>query len=189
MTSARAGVPGARRRAAPHQTDGGPDGRRPRPLDRSPDRRARAARGARPPLPDRARRPDRGPAGNRPVATRRTVEAIDRLGGGAACRHFYDEHIEADAVHEQVMRRDVIRDLPAREPGLTADVVLGIRATALLDGRLEEHLLGAWRAGRASLRTAPGLSLPSGSSGSYGESAPQEARAARRSGVQPAEQA
>ncbi|MFE2543261.1 iron-containing redox enzyme family protein [Actinacidiphila glaucinigra] len=122
-------------------------------------------------------------------SARRTVQAIDRLGGGAACRHFYDEHIEADAVHEQVMRRDVIGDLLSREPGLTADVVLGIRATALLDGRLEEHLLGAWRAGRTSLRAVPGLSLPSGSSGSYGESAPQEARAARRSGVPPAEQA
>ncbi|MFF7209081.1 iron-containing redox enzyme family protein [Streptomyces sp. NPDC008238] len=111
-------------------------------------------------------------------AARRTVEAIDRLGGGPACRHFYDEHIEADAVHEQVMRHDVIGDLLAREPGLTADVVLGIRATALLDGRVEEHLLGAWRAGRTSLRAAPGpAGLPgaSGSSGPYGESAPQEA--------------
>ncbi|MGI5255284.1 iron-containing redox enzyme family protein [Actinacidiphila glaucinigra] len=96
------------------------------------------------------------------------MEATDRLGGGAACRHLYDEHIEVDAVHERVMRRDVIGDLPAREPGLTADVVLGIRATALLDGRLEEHLLGAWRAGRTSLRAAPGLSVPSGSSGSCG---------------------
>ncbi|MFE0629578.1 iron-containing redox enzyme family protein [Streptomyces sp. NPDC058864] len=107
-------------------------------------------------------------------SARRTVEAIDRLGGGAACRHFYDEHIEADAVHEQVLRRDVIGDLLAREPGLTPDVVLGIRAMALLEGRLEEHLLGAWRAGRTSLRGSPGLLQPSGSSGSYGESAPQE---------------
>ncbi|WP_431963063.1 iron-containing redox enzyme family protein [Actinacidiphila sp. bgisy160] len=108
-------------------------------------------------------------------SARRTVEAIDRLGGGAACRHFYDEHIEADAVHEQVMRHDVIGDLLAREPGLTSDVLLGIRATALLERRLEEHLLGAWHAGRSSLRAAPGLPPPIGSSGSYGESAPQEA--------------
>ncbi|MDX3235416.1 iron-containing redox enzyme family protein [Streptomyces sp. ME03-5709C] len=106
-------------------------------------------------------------------AARRMVEAIDRLGGGAACRRFYDEHIEADAVHEQVMRRDVIGDLLAREPGLTADVVLGIRATALLDGRLEEYLLDAWRAGRTSLRVTPEAALPSGArnaSGSPGSS-------------------
>ncbi|MDX2704284.1 iron-containing redox enzyme family protein [Streptomyces sp. PA03-6a] len=124
-----------------------------------------------------------------PPSARRTVEAIDRLGGGAACRHFYEEHVEADAVHEQVLRRDVIGDLLAREPLLTADVVLGIRAMALVERRLEEHLLGAWRAGRTSLRAAPGPAVPSGSSGSYGEGAPHEAGAASRSGVPPAEQA
>ncbi|MFF3948426.1 iron-containing redox enzyme family protein [Streptomyces sp. NPDC001902] len=124
-----------------------------------------------------------------PPSARRTVEAIDRLGGGAACRHFYEEHVEADAVHEQVLRRDVIGDLLAHEPHLTADVVLGIRAMALVERRLEEHLLGAWRAGRTSLRAVPGPAVPSGSSGSYGEGAPHEARAASRSGVPPAEQA
>lgn len=93
-------------------------------------------------------------------SARRTVEAIDRLGGAAACRHFYAEHIEADAVHEQVMRHDVIGDLLAREPGLTPDVLLGVRATALLEGRLEEHLLNAWRAGRTSLRLEPGQHRP-----------------------------
>lgn len=124
-----------------------------------------------------------------PPSARRTVEAIDRLGGGAACRHFYEEHVEADAVHEQVLRRDVIGDLLAREPLLTADVVLGIRAMALVERRLEEHLLGAWRAGRTSLRAARGPAVPSGSSGSYGEGAPHEAGAASRSGVPPAEQA
>jgi hypothetical protein len=44
------------------------------------------------------------------------VQAIDRLGGGPACRPFYSEHIEADAAHEQVMRRDVVGDLITREP-------------------------------------------------------------------------
>ncbi|MDX2642781.1 iron-containing redox enzyme family protein [Streptomyces sp. PA03-1a] len=124
-----------------------------------------------------------------PPSARRTVEAIDRLGGGAVCRHFYEEHVEADAVHEQVLRRDVIGDLLAHEPHLTADVVLGIRAMALVERRLEEHLLGAWRAGRTSLRAVPEPAVPSGSSGSYGEGAPHEARAASRSGVPPAEQA
>ncbi|WP_435792280.1 hypothetical protein [Actinacidiphila glaucinigra] len=47
------------------------------------------------------------------------------------------------------------------DPGLLVlrgggERALGIRATALLDGRLEEHLLGAWRAGRASLRAGRG---------------------------------
>ncbi|MFF3564767.1 iron-containing redox enzyme family protein [Streptomyces sp. NPDC002574] len=86
-------------------------------------------------------------------SARRMVRALDRLGdGGPACRHFYSEHIEADAVHEQVMRRDVVGDLLAREPALTPDAVFGVRATGLLEQRLEDHLLSAWRSGRSSLR-------------------------------------
>ncbi|MFJ9916287.1 iron-containing redox enzyme family protein [Actinacidiphila glaucinigra] len=85
-------------------------------------------------------------------SARRLVQAVDRLGGGPACRYFYSEHIEADAVHEQVMRRDVVGDLIRREPGLTPDVVFGIRAAGLLDRRLEDRLLDAWRDGRSSLR-------------------------------------
>ncbi|MFJ4851531.1 MULTISPECIES: iron-containing redox enzyme family protein [unclassified Streptomyces] len=85
-------------------------------------------------------------------SARRLVQAIDRLGGGAACRHFYAEHIDADAVHEQVMRRDVLGDLVAREPALTPDIVFGVRAAALLEEHLETHVLDAWRTGRSSLR-------------------------------------
>ncbi|WP_037306192.1 iron-containing redox enzyme family protein [Amycolatopsis orientalis] len=84
-------------------------------------------------------------------AARRMDEALRRLGGAAECRYFYTEHIEADAVHEQVLRHDVIGDLLAREPDLAADVALGIQATELLETRLADHLLKAWSAGESSL--------------------------------------
>ncbi|RSN24022.1 hypothetical protein DMC63_05465 [Streptomyces sp. WAC 05977] len=84
-------------------------------------------------------------------AARRMDQALERLGGPAECRYFYTEHIEADAVHEQVLRHDVVDDLLEREPGLAADIALGIQATDLLEGRLTEHLLGAWSAGESSL--------------------------------------
>ncbi|MFC3455448.1 iron-containing redox enzyme family protein [Amycolatopsis speibonae] len=84
-------------------------------------------------------------------SARRMDEALGRLGGAAECRHFYTEHIEADAVHEQVLRHDVVGDLLEREPELAADIVLGIQATDLLENRLTEHLLGAWSAGETSL--------------------------------------
>jgi hypothetical protein len=84
----------------------------------------------------------------------RIAAAIRRNGGTAAHTHFFDEHIEADAVHEQILRHDVIGDLLAREPGLAADVVFGVQATELLEGRFGEHVLGAWRAGRNSLSLA-----------------------------------
>jgi hypothetical protein len=82
----------------------------------------------------------------------RMSQALRRLGAAEACVRFYTEHIEADAVHEQVMRRDVVGDLLGREPELAADVVFGVRATELLEQRLADHLLSAWDAGRTSLR-------------------------------------
>ncbi|HEV7652512.1 MAG TPA: iron-containing redox enzyme family protein [Actinophytocola sp.] len=88
--------------------------------------------------------------------------AIRRLGGGPATTHFFTEHIEADAVHEQVLRHDVIADLLAREPELAADVVFGIQATGLLEDRFGDHVLAAWQAGRSSLlRELPPHSGPS----------------------------
>jgi hypothetical protein len=83
-------------------------------------------------------------------------QALGRLGADPACRLFYTEHIEADAVHEQVMRHDVTADLVEREPALAADVVLGIQATNLVEDQLTWHLLDAWRAGRSALRTPLG---------------------------------
>ncbi|MFD1830645.1 MULTISPECIES: iron-containing redox enzyme family protein [Streptomyces] len=88
-------------------------------------------------------------------SARKMARALERMGAGPRCVLFFTEHIEADAVHEQVMRRDVIGDLLAREPELAADVVFGIRATELLEGRLGDHLLGAWRRGTTSLRRPP----------------------------------
>ncbi|MGV9677464.1 iron-containing redox enzyme family protein [Nocardia sp. NPDC003482] len=90
-------------------------------------------------------------------ASRRMVEALTRLDADPACVSFYTEHIEADAVHEQIMRRDVIADLLTREPDLTASVVLGIQVTNLLETRIEQHVLhDSWRSGKSSL-LAPGL--------------------------------
>ncbi|WNF25706.1 iron-containing redox enzyme family protein [Streptomyces sp. C11-1] len=85
--------------------------------------------------------------------SRRLAAALRRAGAGPAAQRFYDEHVEADAVHEQVVRRDVIGGLLADEPELAADVVLGIAATGYLEGRLADHLLSAWREGRTALRT------------------------------------
>jgi Iron-containing redox enzyme len=85
-------------------------------------------------------------------SAQRLAHALERLGAPPECTLFFTEHIEADAVHEQILRRDVIGDLVDREPALIADVVFGIQATELLEARLADHLLGAWRAGRTSLR-------------------------------------
>ena len=69
-------------------------------------------------------------------------------------RSTYDlmaEHVEADAVHEQVMRHDVVGDLVGREPELAADIVFGMRALDYLDDLAAEKMLAAWKRGESSL--------------------------------------
>ncbi|MFF5964909.1 iron-containing redox enzyme family protein [Streptomyces collinus] len=83
--------------------------------------------------------------------SRRLAEAMRRTGAGPAAEHFYDEHVEADAVHEQVVRHDVIGGLLEREPHLAPDVAFGIDATEFVEERFGTRLLADWRAARSSL--------------------------------------
>jgi hypothetical protein len=84
--------------------------------------------------------------------SRRLVDALERMGAPEPCIGFYREHIEADAVHEQVVRTDVVGDLVAREPHLDRDVVFGIKARDVVEDRLAAHVMNCWQAGRSSLR-------------------------------------
>ncbi|AQU65314.1 iron-containing redox enzyme family protein [Streptomyces niveus] len=86
-------------------------------------------------------------------ASRRLAEAMRRADAGEAAVHFYTEHVEADAVHEQVVRRDVVGGLLEDEPWLETDVAFGVDTTELLDTRLATRTLAAWRDGVSSLRT------------------------------------
>ncbi|MER7666861.1 iron-containing redox enzyme family protein [Kitasatospora sp. NPDC096128] len=84
----------------------------------------------------------------------RLADALERLGGGPDGTLFYREHIEADAVHEQLVRRGVIGELVSQEPELARDIAFGTAAATVLDNRFGDHLLDCWREGRTSLRTA-----------------------------------
>ncbi|MFI6476720.1 iron-containing redox enzyme family protein [Nonomuraea sp. NPDC050663] len=79
-------------------------------------------------------------------SARRMALALERLGVGPRGTLFFTEHVEADAVHEQVLRTDVLGDLLEREPELAADVVFGVQATELVEERFGAHVLGCWRA-------------------------------------------
>lgn len=87
-----------------------------------------------------------------PPGSRRMVDALRRMQAPEACVAFYREHVEADAVHEHIVRIDVVGDLLAREPHLDADVVFGIRAHAAVEDRLADVLMTSWQQGRSSLR-------------------------------------
>jgi len=88
-----------------------------------------------------------------PPGSRRMVQALQRMAAPPACVGFYSEHVEADAVHEQVVRIDVVGDLIAREPHLDPDVVFGIRAHAAVENRLADKLIESWKRGQTSLRS------------------------------------
>ena len=65
---------------------------------------------------------------------------------------FYDEHVEADAVHEQIASVDMCGSLVAAEPHLAVDVLFGAACSLAMDGLAATHLLGSWEAGRSGLR-------------------------------------
>ena len=82
---------------------------------------------------------------------RRYARGLRRLGGDDAACKFYDEHVTADALHEQVAAHDLCGGLAADEPELTEDIVFGAAVSLHVDTRFAEHVLGSWQAGRTSL--------------------------------------
>jgi hypothetical protein len=84
--------------------------------------------------------------------SRRYAAGLRRLGYDGTTTVFYDEHVEADAVHEQIASVDMCGSLVADEPALTADVLFGAACSLAMDGLAAHHLLGAWEAGRSALR-------------------------------------
>jgi hypothetical protein len=89
--------------------------------------------------------------------SRRYSAGLRRLGFDERVTVFYDEHVEADAVHEQIASVDMCGSLVAEEPGLLPDVLFGAACSLAMDGVTAHHLLGAWDAGRPALRTVPSL--------------------------------
>ncbi|MET0789792.1 MAG: iron-containing redox enzyme family protein [Cellulomonas sp.] len=81
-------------------------------------------------------------------------DGFRRLGHDAGTTEYFDEHVEADAVHEQIAGRDLAGGLAELEPDLTADVLFGAAACLHLDDLVGQHLLSAWSAGTSSLRAA-----------------------------------
>ncbi len=65
--------------------------------------------------------------------------------------HYFDEHVEADAVHEQIAARDLAGSLAEDRPELTADIMFGAVACLTVDGAMGEHILRSWQAGESSL--------------------------------------
>jgi hypothetical protein len=94
------------------------------------------------------------------VPNRRYANGFRRLGYGPDVTAFYDEHVEADAVHESIAAWDLADALARAEPELSDDVIFGARALLALEALWAEHLLRSWGRAESSLtRPLPGSTL------------------------------
>jgi hypothetical protein len=82
---------------------------------------------------------------------RRYSRGAERLGLDPAVMAYFDEHVEADAVHEQIATRTICQGLVDQEPGLYRDVLFGASACVRLDALAARSMLDAWEHGASSL--------------------------------------
>ncbi len=85
------------------------------------------------------------------VPNRRYANGLRRLGLSGAATDFYDEHVEADAVHENLAAHDLAGSLARDQPELAGDILFGARAMLLLDEPVTARMLDRWSQGRTSL--------------------------------------
>jgi pyrroloquinoline quinone (PQQ) biosynthesis protein C len=91
------------------------------------------------------------------IPCRRVAQGIRRIGLSEAAADYFDEHIEADAVHEQLALRDICGTMAEEEPALVDDILFGAFVCCHLEALEGERLVGAWREGRSALRDAGDL--------------------------------
>jgi hypothetical protein len=95
------------------------------------------------------------------VPNRRYAEGLRRLGLGPQATKFFDEHVVADAVHENIAAVDLAGGLARAEPQVAADVLWGARALVFVEANWARHLMRSWERGESSLR-APVLGAAGG---------------------------
>ncbi|MFG1643970.1 iron-containing redox enzyme family protein [Amycolatopsis sp. NPDC049252] len=87
------------------------------------------------------------------LPNRRYGNGLRRLGGDPAATRFFDVHVEADAVHEQIAAHDLCGSYAAEHPEAAGDILFGAACGLAVDAEFAAHLLGSWEAGLPSLRT------------------------------------
>jgi hypothetical protein len=85
------------------------------------------------------------------LPNRRYADGLRRLGFGPETTLFFDEHVEADSVHEAIAAHDLAAGLARQQPGLASDILFGAQALAFVEGYFADSLLSAWSRQRSSL--------------------------------------
>ena len=85
------------------------------------------------------------------VPNSRWANGVRRLGLDGRATAFFDEHVLADSVHDNIASVDLAGGLVRQDPDLGGTVLWGARAFLALEGRWAVRVLDAWSAGRSSL--------------------------------------
>lgn len=88
------------------------------------------------------------------IPNRLYADGLRRVGFDDTVAAYFDEHVEADAVHEQIAGRDMAGSLAESSPELLSDIMFGAAACLAIDGRVGEHMYRAWTTGSSALRDA-----------------------------------
>jgi Iron-containing redox enzyme len=83
------------------------------------------------------------------LPSRRMVQGLERLGFPDELVGYYAEHVEADAVHEQLAVRAIVGGLLADEPQLEQDAWFGAFTCLDLEDRFGRRMLESWGVGTA----------------------------------------
>jgi hypothetical protein len=81
----------------------------------------------------------------------RYARGLRRLDAPAEALDFFEEHVLADAVHENIAAVDLAGGFAALEPERAPDVLWGARALVAVEACADRHLMDAWETGRSSL--------------------------------------
>jgi len=84
------------------------------------------------------------------LANRRYGNGVRRLGFEHATG-YHDEHVVADAIHENVAAVDLAGGLARQDERLGADALWGAACSIFVEDRFARHLMSAWEAGESSL--------------------------------------
>jgi hypothetical protein len=94
------------------------------------------------------------------IPNRRYATALRRLGvRDRRATEFFDEHVTADAIHENIAAVDLAGGLVRREPQLVEDVLFGARALIEVEARWATALLEAWEADGSALLHGAGAAV------------------------------
>ena len=84
--------------------------------------------------------------------------ALERMGLGQAARRFYDVHVVADEIHQEIALHQLVAGLVEDDPAMAADVLFGAASVLRVEDTFARHLLDSWASGVSSLlATEPAL--------------------------------